>query len=1414
MKKYFYLSFSLLIFLLSTNVFAVTKTFSGAGNWSSGAWIPAGAPATGDDVVIPGGTTCTVDINTNIVNNVQVDGTLLFVSSNASDLKLANNLIINNTGVVNNTGSIEQTNTGLNKLFNINLAGTYIHNPFNNVLLDESIFYTTSETFSPTSNLIIMKWFDISIPLGDFSRVQTSNFGNVTLSVNTAGLRWNQKGNFGPNRIKGTFTITDGIILMDDGQGSSVSLTLQTVNISNTGSLIVRSGSAPSFNLITGTFTDNSTSLSPTVLADTTFCLYQWAASGNVTLGHLFYGMVGTGTETGGDLRITVATNLTINGTSSCQFVTQCDAPFRLTVTNTTTISGAPTKVRFLDGNTNVMIFTTNDFIISGGADNVLLGGGTIVPKATGIATVTINQDFLINGASSTYILNSDTNLQKLRVVVGRDFIMSNAAAQLVSANHLGAHTFKTTGLCTINGGSFTGELDTLNVSVDSVIVGSNYTFNCSTATNFFKANASSGTTVFQTAGNFTVTTSGTAVGQGVYGIYQGSGALTMTIGGFYTQAAGQCNAIFNNKQWVTNGSLIFTVTGMLDQNGGFLRGIYSTANSNPSIITFNVNSVDFDGGYFSAYHTANNNNGVATFNITNNCKVNFAATTDSFMFVGVPYVTPDFCYLTTNVTIGGSLIISGANGAFVSSYGKNGETFNITGSVTVSAGNNSFNPAPAVVSTTHNVTMNVGGSMTFTGGTTFLSALNDTLMLTVTGDLVIAGGSVTMKGKNGVATANVLGAFNMTGGSLFLHNNTVNSTSDAITLTINSDGNASGDFTHTGGTITFDNNASGNTAQPPTIIVKSPNYTIGGNGIMTNAIGAAGYTGSLRFQRNGTINFVRSSVTHNIQQVRQYIDNGTTVDVSSGNVQISSWNSGFVFDLFNIMNTGTLALRGNSIKSNVNLPYSGITVYGRLKTQHPNGFYNNTAAAALDATGQMTYWLQVGSTVEYYGSANQIISGFNIGLATIGVFHKYYNLDINMSGVAFAYPTNTPNVNSVFIRNHLNLLAGELNLDNDHVTANGGRAIILEDSTTAAISRAAGFIRSETEDGSGLVKWVIKRGTGAHTIPFGYTVAAADLIPFIFDLPSGNADTVMVSTYHTNNLNLPYPPTVTHVRNNAGVDNSANTVDRFWYLKSTGTAPNANLTFVAMSAGSSINEMLGITVNTLRAQRWIPAVVSWEFPYQGAQSNPVQGTLVTGATSFPNWWTLSGNNSPLPVQLLSFSGNCKGKNLSLKWTTASEINNDHFTINRSKDGVNYEPISTVLGHGNSTVNITYEFTDEKPLSQLGYYKLMQTDYDGHYEEFNPIIVSSCKEEGRIDVVVANSETGNTNLLVQSSYSGNFHLDVLNSQGQVIISTETFINEGSNLLPLATDRLSTGIYHVRLQGDTDMISKKVFINKN
>ena len=90
-------------------------------------------------------------------------------------------------------------------------------------------------------------------------------------------------------------------------------------------------------------------------------------------------------------------------------------------------------------------------------------------------------------------------------------------------------------------------------------------------------------------------------------------------------------------------------------------------------------------------------------------------------------------------------------------------------------------------------------------------------------------------------------------------------------------------------------------------------------------------------------------------------------------------------------------------------------------------------------------------------------------------------------------------------------------------------------------------------------------------------------------------------------------------------------------------------------------------------------------------------------------------NVAPLPVELIDFSARAMEKDVKLAWTTASEENNDYFTVERSTDGRTFEVVAMVEGRGTTTDISKYTFMDESPENGLNYYRLKQTDFDGQF---------------------------------------------------------------------------------------------------
>ena len=106
---------------------------------------------------------------------------------------------------------------------------------------------------------------------------------------------------------------------------------------------------------------------------------------------------------------------------------------------------------------------------------------------------------------------------------------------------------------------------------------------------------------------------------------------------------------------------------------------------------------------------------------------------------------------------------------------------------------------------------------------------------------------------------------------------------------------------------------------------------------------------------------------------------------------------------------------------------------------------------------------------------------------------------------------------------------------------------------------------------------------------------------------------------------------------------------------------------------------------------------------------------------------------SPLPVNIVSFTGTTLEEQIVvlLKWLTATEKNNDYFTVWRSFDGYNWEIINITHGAGNSQQILEYIYLDRDPNTGINYYNLSQTDFDGETEFFGIISVDVNKLSAR-----------------------------------------------------------------------------------
>ncbi len=165
-----------------------------------------------------------------------------------------------------------------------------------------------------------------------------------------------------------------------------------------------------------------------------------------------------------------------------------------------------------------------------------------------------------------------------------------------------------------------------------------------------------------------------------------------------------------------------------------------------------------------------------------------------------------------------------------------------------------------------------------------------------------------------------------------------------------------------------------------------------------------------------------------------------------------------------------------------------------------------------------------------------------------------------------------------------------------------------------------------------------------------------------------------------------------------------------------------------------------------------------------------------------------------LPVTLLSFDAHFQDGEVLIKWKTASEVNTDYFTIERSPDGKNWDQIMRRDAEGSPQTGLDYEETDKYPLPDVAYYRLVQTDYDGNYSHSGIVAVNV---KGKQVELFPNPVSGI--LSVRGSHVGK--VKIISLIGQDVTSQATLVNESKSFVQLDVSSLEKGYYIIECQGE-------------
>jgi len=169
---------------------------------------------------------------------------------------------------------------------------------------------------------------------------------------------------------------------------------------------------------------------------------------------------------------------------------------------------------------------------------------------------------------------------------------------------------------------------------------------------------------------------------------------------------------------------------------------------------------------------------------------------------------------------------------------------------------------------------------------------------------------------------------------------------------------------------------------------------------------------------------------------------------------------------------------------------------------------------------------------------------------------------------------------------------------------------------------------------------------------------------------------------------------------------------------------------------------------------------------------------------------------------------------VDLKWTTASQINNDYFTIEKTRDGINFEIVEKVSGAGNSSSTMYYTGKDSHPYEGQSYYRLKQTDYNGACTYSDLVAVKfKSNDEFTFSVYPNPSDGSSFNVVMKAIKGEEIFVAVYDVNGNEAFSKTVMAESfGKQVFPIElTHKLKRGVYLIVATFNHQVFNKNLIV---
>lgn len=479
-------------------------------------------------------------------------------------------------------------------------------------------------------------------------------------------------------------------------------------------------------------------------------------------------------------------------------------------------------------------------------------------------------------------------------------------------------------------------------------------------------------------------------------------------------------------------------------------------------------------------------------------------------------------------------------------------------------------------------------------------------------------------------------------------------------------------------------------------------------------------------------------------------------------------------------------------------------------------GHYTNQAGGLITPSASSTItllgnWINNAANVAFSTDGGGVVlagAAQNVGGTTATAF---YNLSLAGTGIKTLAVNQTTVGGQATFTGVLSVGASTMNLNSN--------TIHITNSAAGAMTRSTGFIISETNTATNpsIIRWYHRTVGGSKVYPFG---VAGSYIPFTFNIttPMTNASAyVDVSTRATASNNTPWASGVSHMYS-PNVPYADGTipvvVDRWWQIDNSHPV-TANATFSYRGTENTLNALYsnGLIGAQYWGGGWLPNNAN--IGSAAAVSGAVVGSVTASGISSFGPWVLTALLSPLPIELLNFEATCADKTIALNWCTASESNNDYFTVEQSMDGISFTDVSNIKGAGTSHEKHCYNTVATPLNSEVNYFRLKQTDKDGKAEHSKIVSVASCNTSNpNSNIIITNDGSKQVNVIANSLSDQRLQLKLYNTLGQLIDSKDLDVVKGYNTVPVDLGGLSEAIYYVSVYNVSEkLVTKKIVITE-